>query len=82
MDEAAENGDGGSGTGNRREPDAEGDDDDDDDETAGERQPDMLDRVVSRVMSRSSYELSAPPDGGWLAWSQCTSSSRLPLSDT
>ncbi|KAM4062281.1 major facilitator superfamily protein [Hirsutella rhossiliensis] len=54
-----------------------GHDDDDDDkeedeeDAAVDRQPNILDRVSSRVTSRSSDELSAPPDGGWLAWSQC-----------
>lgn len=32
-----------------------------------------LGRVLSRITTRSSYDPGPPPDGGWLAWSQCKS---------
>lgn len=34
-------------------------------------QPSAVDRVLSLVASRSSYDPGPPPDGGWLAWTQC-----------
>lgn len=49
-------------------PDAHGEDSDDVDDDGA---PSVLDRVVSRVTSRSSIDPGPPPDGGWLAWSQC-----------
>lgn len=63
---AAGAGDSGAGTG-----DDEGGSDDD---TDLDRSPSVLDRVVSRVTSHSSIDPGPPPDGGWLAWSQCKSS--------
>lgn len=30
-----------------------------------------VDRVLSMVASRSSYDPGPPPDGGWVAWTQC-----------
>lgn len=41
------------------------------DEEDAEGTPSILDRVVSSVASRSSFDPGPPPDGGWLAWSQC-----------
>ena len=32
----------------------------------------VLGRALSRATSRSSIDPGPPPDGGWLAWSQCT----------
>lgn len=67
-------GEGGEG-GENGENGENGEDDDDDedyeDDIIGEEQPSVVDRVVSRVTSRSSYDPGPPPDGGWLAWSQC-----------
>ncbi|PWI76356.1 MFS monocarboxylate transporter [Purpureocillium lilacinum] len=40
-------------------------------EVIGEEHPSVLDRVLSRVTSKSSYDPGPPPDGGWLAWTQC-----------
>lgn len=45
------------------------DDQSEDEEVDGA--PSILDRVASSVVSRSSYDPGPPPDGGWLAWSQC-----------
>ena len=46
-------------------------DDDDDDEDDAE--PSVMDRVLSRMTSRSSVAPGPPPDGGWNAWSACKS---------
>lgn len=32
----------------------------------------VLDRVLSRITTRSSIDPGPPPDGGWVGWSQCT----------
>ena len=47
--------------------DAGGDGDGDGDNA----QDGVLGRVLSRITSRSSYDPGPPPDGGWVAWSQC-----------
>lgn len=52
----------------------EGDEDDDEDGS-----PSFMDRVLSRVTSRSSLEQGPPPDGGWVAWCQCESNTYNPL---
>lgn len=52
---------------------------DSDDESDDSDHPDILSRIVSRVTSRSSVTLGPPPDGGWLAWSQCKSQCRLAI---
>jgi hypothetical protein len=44
------------------------DEDDDSNHTAN---PSAVGRVLSRLTSRSSVDPGPPPDGGWLAWSQC-----------
>lgn len=33
----------------------------------------IVGRVLSRITSKSSVELGPPPDGGWVAWTQCKS---------
>lgn len=48
-------------------------------EVIGEEHPSVLDRVLSRVTSKSSYDPGPPPDGGWLAWTQCKSCRRCEL---
>lgn len=52
----------------QQENDDEEEEDDDEDEG-----PTVLDRVLSRVTSRSSIDPGPPPDGGWVAWCQCKS---------
>lgn len=44
--------------------------DDHEDQAEDDDSPTMLDRVLSRATSRSSMD-GPPPDGGWMAWSQC-----------
>lgn len=51
-----------------REPDTSDDEEDGGEETASQG---IATRVLSRLTSRSSVDPGPPPDGGWLAWSQC-----------
>lgn len=53
---------------NEREPDTSDDEEDGGEETASQG---IATRVLSRLTSRSSVDPGPPPDGGWLAWSQC-----------
>jgi hypothetical protein len=64
-----------------REPDTSDDEEEGGEETASQG---IATRVLSRLTSRSSVDPGPPPDGGWLAWSQCIlkypfPSTRFPL---
>ncbi|KAI6783654.1 Major Facilitator Superfamily [Emericellopsis cladophorae] len=52
-------------------PEADDGHDDESSSDEGGDQPSILDRVLSRVTSRSSVDPGPPPDGGMQAWSQC-----------
>lgn len=53
----------------------ESNDDGGDVEADGDDPQSTLGRVLSLITSRSSVDPGPPPDGGWLAWSQCVSAS-------
>lgn len=59
-------------SGNRGGDAASSQDDDSSDTDNETEAASVLDRVVSHITSRSSIDPGPPPDGGWLAWSQCT----------
>lgn len=42
----------------------------------------VLGRVLSRMTSKSSVDPGPPPDGGWVAWSQCKFKGLTPYSKT
>ncbi|CAM1503666.1 Fc.00g012570.m01.CDS01 [Cosmosporella sp. VM-42] len=51
------------------------DDDESEDERRDEGRPaSLVERVLSRVTSRSSVDPGPPPDGGWRAWNACLAS--------
>lgn len=65
--------------------DTEDDDDDDDAGNAdgggddGVASQSIISRALSRLTSRSSFDPGPPPDGGWVAWSQCKMKSLSPV---
>lgn len=54
-----------------------GHDDEDKDESEDNDGPvgGVMGRVLSRITSKSSVDPGPPPDGGWVAWTQCKCSS-------
>ncbi|KAJ2960684.1 hypothetical protein NQ176_g11039 [Zarea fungicola] len=56
--------------GNENQDYGSGDESDDENEDATSPTG-VLGRVLSRMTSKSSVDPGPPPDGGWVAWSQC-----------
>ena len=57
--------------GNEADTDSSGEEESEDEGSGEDRPPSLVERVLSRVTSRSSVGPGPPPDGGWRAWSAC-----------
>ncbi|KAJ3474103.1 hypothetical protein NLG97_g9990 [Lecanicillium saksenae] len=56
--------------GSSEDPDEEDEEEEDSDHDSAAASG-VVGRVLSRITSKSSVDPGPPPDGGWVAWSQC-----------